>query len=166
MTEHLCTTTFDSPVGPLTLVASDAGLRAVLWPTERAGRVPLGEALTQDADHPVLVTACVQLAEYFAGARTDFDVPLDLRGSDLDRAVWAALDGIPFGTTASYGQQALRLGRPTAARAVGAAIGRNPVSIVLPCHRVVAANGNLTGFAGGLETKRFLLDHEARAAVE
>jgi methylated-DNA-[protein]-cysteine S-methyltransferase len=152
-------TTFQSPVGALPLVASDAGLVAVLWPDDAPDRVRLG-AMREQADHPVLVEAVVQLAAYFAGERIAFDLPLDPRGTDFQRSVWTALRDIPFGETRSYADIARAIGRPTAVRAVGAANGRNPLSIVAPCHRVVGSNGALTGFAGGLETKRWLLAHE------
>jgi methylated-DNA-[protein]-cysteine S-methyltransferase len=149
---------YESPVGVLTLVASGVGLRAVLWPDDRVERVPL-PMLTRDPSL-VLNETARQLDEWFAAKRTTFELPLDLRGTPFQVAAWHALADIPFGRTATYGEQAARLGRPTAVRAIGAANGRNPVSIVLPCHRVVGANGSLTGFAGGLETKRWLLDFE------
>ena len=149
-----------SPVGTLRLVASDTGLVAILWQNERPGRVPLG-ATTEDADHPILVRAAAQVTDYFAGKLRAFDVPLDFRGTDFQRSVWQALLTIPFGETRSYAQIADQIGRPTASRAVGAANGRNPVSIIAPCHRVIGTNGTLTGFAGGLEAKRLLLDLEA-----
>lgn len=156
----LAHTTLDTPVGQLCLVGSDAGLRAVLWEDDH-GRVPGTEPLPpRDDDHPVLAEAARQIAEYFAGERTDFDLPLDLVGTEFQVAAWRALADIPYGRTATYAQQADRIGRPTATRAVGAANGRNPVSIVLPCHRVVGADGSLTGFAGGLANKRLLLDLE------
>jgi len=150
----------DTPIGTLTLVGSDAGLRAVLWPSERAGRVALPDAIATVTDHPLLSRAASQLGEYFDGARQQFDVPLDLHGTAFQVKVWRSLAEIAYGTTASYGEQAARLGDARKARAVGAANGRNPVSIILPCHRVVGADGSLTGFAGGIDTKRWLLDHE------
>ena len=107
-----------------------------------------------------------QLAEYFAGSRRAFDLDLDLEGTAFQRSAWALLQRIPYGSTMSYGQQAAALGDPAKARAVGAADGRNPVSIIVPCHRVVAAGGALTGFAGGLDTKAWLLDHERRVLAE
>lgn len=149
-----------SPVGTLRLVASDTGLVAILWPNERPGRVPLGPTV-EDAGHPILARAAMQVDGYFAGTLRAFDVPLDFRGTDFQRSVWHALLTIPFGETRSYAQIADQIGRPTASRAVGAANGRNPVSIIAPCHRVIGANGALTGFAGGLEAKRLLLDLEA-----
>jgi methylated-DNA-[protein]-cysteine S-methyltransferase len=108
------------------------------------------------------VSTAEQLKEYFAGTRRAFELPLNLVGTPFERQAWLALATIPYGTTVSYGEQARRLGHPRAARAVGAANGRNPVSIVLPCHRVVGVGGALTGYAGGLDAKRTLLEHEAR----
>jgi methylated-DNA-[protein]-cysteine S-methyltransferase len=165
-TDQHYATTFDSRVGELTLVATDDGLRAVKWPVERAGRLPLPEEMISKPDHPVLEATRVQLEEYFRGERTEFDLPLDLRGTDFQKSAWLGLASIPYGKTVSYGEQAARIGRPKAVRAIGAANGRNPISIILPCHRVVGANGDLTGFAGGIETKRDLLafEQDARAA--
>lgn len=151
--------TFASPVGELGLVASDTGLVAVLWEDDDPKRVRLAERAARP-DHPVLEETARQLDGYFAGERRAFDLPLDFRGTDFQRAVWGALLAIPFGETRSYAQVARAIGRPTASRAVGAANGRNPISIIAPCHRVVGANGALTGFAGGLEAKRYLLDME------
>ena len=158
MTDTVYSRSIPSPVGTLTAVATDAGLRAVLWPGDE--RVGFDPEPVESVDHPVLDAVAEQLAQYFAGDRVDFDVPLDLRGTDFQLAVWQALAEIPFGQTSTYGDQAERIGRPKAARAVGAANGQNPVSIVLPCHRIVGKDGSLTGFGGGLDTKRFLLDHE------
>ena len=148
-----------SPVGELTLVADDRGLAAILWEDDKPDRVRLG-ALHEEADHPVLVETERQLGEYFAGERRAFDVPLSFAGTDFQKRVWAALLAIPFGETRSYGEIAHQLGTPGASRAVGAANGRNPISIIAPCHRVVGSTGKLTGFAGGLEAKAFLLDLE------
>ena len=153
-------TTMPSPVGGLTLVAGDTGLRAILWEGDES-RVKLAEPVRDDG-HPALVETRRQLGEYFAGARTTFTVPLDPVGTPFQRAVWAALCDIPFGETRSYGEVARAVGRPTAFRAVGAANGRNPISIITPCHRVIGATGALTGFAGGLAAKRLLLDLERR----
>lgn len=159
-TSALRMATVTSPVGELRIVVSDVGVRAVLWERDDH-RVDVGEPLPIEvADDPFTLAAATQLGEYFAGTRTRFDLPLDLVGTQFQVLAWNALDRIPFGETRSYGQQAADMGRPTAARAVGAANGRNPVSIVLPCHRVVGADGSLTGFAGGLESKRLLLTHE------
>jgi methylated-DNA-[protein]-cysteine S-methyltransferase len=160
--DALSMTTMDTPVGELTLVASDEGLRAVLWPQERAGRVPLGETNGAGAAaDDVLAAARQQLAEYFAGDRTSFDLPLDPVGTEFQQQAWQVLRTIPYGHTMTYGEQASRLGGAQKARAVGAANGRNPISIVVPCHRVVGSTGSLTGFAGGLDTKAWLLGHEA-----
>ncbi|MDX7949777.1 methylated-DNA--[protein]-cysteine S-methyltransferase [Lichenihabitans sp. Uapishka_5] len=149
-----------SPVGRLTLVASAIGLRAVLWEDDRPGRVPLGP-VADAPDHPVLRLAMDQLAAYFDGALQGFTVPLDPVGTPFQARVWAALGRIPFGTTRRYGAIAAEIGDPKAVRAVGAANGRNPISIIVPCHRVIGAAGALTGFAGGLAAKRWLLVHEA-----
>ncbi|SER91991.1 methylated-DNA--[protein]-cysteine S-methyltransferase [Sphingobium sp. YR768] len=150
---------FPSPVGALTLVASDKGLVAILWEEDDPDRVRL--SLREEShDHPVLAQTAQQLTAYFAGTLQDFTVPLDVRGTDFQQKVWAALCTIPFGETRSYGDMARAIGHPTASRAVGAANGRNPISIIAPCHRVVGTNGALTGFAGGVEVKRWLLDFE------
>jgi methylated-DNA-[protein]-cysteine S-methyltransferase len=162
-TDHTATLVVDTPLGPLTTVASDRGLRAVLWPVEPAGRVRVGPSDAPAAGSPaaaVLQRAADQLAEYFDGSRTTFDVPLDPIGTGFQQTAWTALRSIPYGETISYGEQAARLGDRRKARAVGAANGRNPISIIVPCHRVVGASGALTGFAGGLHTKAWLLDHE------
>lgn len=156
---ELVSTVMDTPVGPITIVASARGVRAILWPADDAGRVPLS-TVVPDPDHPVIATTVAQLDEYFAGEREEFDLPLDPVGTDFQRSAWMALRTIPYGTTVSYGEQAARMGDRRKARAVGAANGRNPISIVVPCHRVVASNGALTGFAGGIDTKAWLLDHE------
>jgi methylated-DNA-[protein]-cysteine S-methyltransferase len=149
-----------SPVGELTVVGGDAGLRAVLFAGEAA---PAGAV---EGPHPVLDEAARQLGEWFAGERTVFELPLDLASATaFQRRAWLALAEIPYGTTRSYGEQARTLGIPRAARAVGAANGRNPLSIVLPCHRLVGADGSLTGFSGGLAVKRALLAHEAATAA-
>src|SRR5271170_3932449 len=151
--------TMPSPVGKLKLIASDKGLVAVLWESDPPHRVRLSE-LTQDRQHPILVETERQLGEYFAGLRKDFTIPLDIRGTRFQNDVWKALLAIPFGETRSYAQLATQLGNPRATRAVGAANGRNPLSIVVPCHRVIGSSGKLTGFAGGIETKARLLDLE------
>ena len=155
-------TTHETPVGYLTLVASDAGLRAILWPRLSPTRAGIQPRPHRDPNHPVLQRTAAQLDQYFAGTRTAFDIPLDLQGTRFQLAAWRSLAEIPFGTTTSYGRQAAALGIPTAARALGAANGANPVCIVLPCHRVIGADGSLTGFGGGLPVKQWLLDHEAR----
>ncbi len=156
---NLAWKTIESPVGELRLFASDEGLVAILWENDSPRRVRLGEAVVDDR-HPVLVETERQLGEYFAGKRKTFSVALDMRGTRFQKNVWEALVAIPFGETRSYGQLALQLGNPRASRAVGAANGRNPVSIIVPCHRVIGSSGKLTGFAGGLDTKARLLGLE------
>lgn len=155
----LAYTIIASPVGDLTLVAGDHGLVAILWQDDDPDRVRM-EARVEAPDHPVLVETAKQLDAYFAGKLERFDVPLDFRGTDFQKQVWAALLTIPFGQTRSYGEIARQIGRPSASRAVGAANGRNPISIIAPCHRVIGSAGALTGFAGGLDAKRYLLDLE------
>ncbi len=155
--------TVRSPVGVLTLIASNDGLAAILWENDRPGRVRLG-VVAQDADHPVLRETGRQLGEYFAGRRKTFDLPLDFAGTAFQKKVWDALLTIPFGETRSYAQIATQIGQPTAVRAVGAANGRNPISIVAPCHRVIGSSGKLTGFAGGLDVKAKLLRLEGADA--
>jgi methylated-DNA-[protein]-cysteine S-methyltransferase len=156
--------TIRSPVGTLTLIASSDGLAAILWENDRPGRVRLDVA-TEDAKHPVLLETERQLAEYFAGRRKAFDLELDFAGTAFQKKVWRALLTIPFGETRSYAQIARQIGRPTAVRAVGAANGRNPISIVTPCHRVIGSGGALTGFAGGLATKAHLLRLEGADVI-
>jgi methylated-DNA-[protein]-cysteine S-methyltransferase len=148
----MASTVVDSPIGPLGLLASSEGLTGV-WFRARA--------FPREGVSPVLAAAAEQLDAYFAGDLTEFTLQLDLHGTEFHRRCWLALATIPYGQTVSYGEQARRLGfGADAARAVGAANGQNPVPLVLPCHRVIGADGSLTGFGGGLETKRFLLEHE------
>lgn len=156
-------TTMPSPIGELTIGASDAGVRYLMWHTDPRPQ-PTAPTAGGDADRraAVLAEAVSQLEEYFAGERTEFDLPLDPQGTPFQQTAWAALRRIPYGSTISYGEQARSLGDPNKARAVGAANGRNPIGIIVPCHRVVGSNGSLTGFAGGLESKAWLLDHERR----
>lgn len=156
-------TTMPSPVGQLTLVAKDAALAAILWENDRPGRVRLG-TLQRDNAHPVLQQTQQQLSEYFAGTRDRFDLQLAMEGTPFQKRIWALLLSIPFGQTRSYRQLAELAGNPAASRAVGAAVGRNPVSIVTPCHRVVGSTGKLTGFAGGLDAKQALLQLESQPA--
>jgi methylated-DNA-[protein]-cysteine S-methyltransferase len=154
----------DSPVGPLTVVAVD-GAVAGLYMDEQRYRPPhevLGDP-ADDAGEP-FAAAFRQLREYFDGQRTEFDVRLSLAGTAFQQRVWAALQTIPYGQTVSYGRLADRLGQPTASRAVGLANGKNPVSIIVPCHRVVGTDGSLTGYGGGIERKRYLLAHELRVS--
>jgi methylated-DNA-[protein]-cysteine S-methyltransferase len=153
--------TMKSPVGKLKLIASDKGLAAILWENDKPSRVRLAP-VTEDQQHPVLLETERQLNDYFAGKRQSFSLELDPQGTDFQQKVWAALRTIPFGETRSYSDIARQIKSPKAVRAVGAANGRNPISIVTPCHRVIGTNGKLTGFAGGLETKARLLALESR----
>jgi methylated-DNA-[protein]-cysteine S-methyltransferase len=146
----------------LKLVASATALIAILWEKEKADRFML-ESARRDPAHPILLAAERQLGEYFSGARTRFDLPLEPRGSEFQKKVWRALREIPFGETRSYLDIASRIGSIKACRAVGAANGKNPLPIVIPCHRVIGKDGTLTGFGGGLETKATLLALEARS---
>lgn len=148
-----------SPLGPMIVAATDSGLAGVWFEGQR--HLPDSSGWPHAPGHPVLATAVQQLSDYFAGRRTRFDLPLDLQGGTaFQQSVWQALLAIPSGATTSYGDLSQRVGRPSAVRAVGAAVGRNPVSIVVPCHRVLGSDGSLTGYAGGLERKSALLDLE------
>jgi methylated-DNA-[protein]-cysteine S-methyltransferase len=158
MTKAPVSKTMPTPVGILTLVASDTGLAAILWEDDDPRRVRLNHA---PGDNDLLRKAERQLGEYFAGTRRAFNLPLDFTGTDFQKAVWQALLTIPFGETRSYAQIARQIGKPRAVRAVGAANGKNPLSIVAPCHRVIGSNDKLTGFAGGLDAKAHLLGLEA-----
>ena len=152
-------TGYHSPLGPMIVAATDRGL-AGLW-FEGQRHLPETSAWPSVPRHPVLVEAVAQLRDYFAGQRARFDLPLDLQGGTaFQQSVWQALLAIPAGGTTSYGDISQRIGRPSAVRAVGAAVGRNPVSIVVPCHRVLGRDGSLTGYAGGLERKSALLELE------
>ena len=150
----------DSPVGQLKLVANGERLAAILWENDKPNRVRLG-TLIEANDRPILVESERQLNEYFAGKRQAFDLALDFQGTEFQKKVWHALLTIPFGQTRSYKEIALQLGNVNAVRAVGSANGKNPISIVAPCHRVIGASGDLTGFAGGLANKMLLLSLEA-----
>ncbi len=147
----------ESPLGPLLAVRDDIGITALYLPS---GRHPVTVAPNWTRDDDAFDDAHTQLDEYFAGERTSFDLPLHLIGSPFQLRVWAALREIPYGETTSYGKTAAAIGAPTASRAVGLANGQNPVPIIVPCHRVVGADGSLTGYGGGLEAKRWLLSHE------
>jgi methylated-DNA-[protein]-cysteine S-methyltransferase len=149
-----------SPVGPLNLVASGEGLVAILWKDDNPRRVRLGNVV-EDQTNSILLETERQLAEYFAGQRKVFTVKLAFAGTVFQRRVWTALLTIPYGERRSYGEIAKQIGSPAAVRAVGAANGRNPISIIAPCHRVVGSTGKLTGFAGGLQVKAQLLALEA-----
>jgi methylated-DNA-[protein]-cysteine S-methyltransferase len=153
-----------TPVGSLDIIASDRGVRAILFGPEDALRVPISAQIIDDPSHPIVAEVARQLDGYFEGTRTDFDLPLDPEGSPFQQQAWLALCAIPYGETVSYGEQARRLGDPNKARAVGAANGRNPISIVVPCHRVIGTSGKLVGFGGGLTAKAWLLDHERRVS--
>lgn len=155
--------TMRSPVGILTLIASNDGLAAILWENDKPRRVPL-TVVAENATHPILLEAERQLEEYFAGRRKIFDLALDVSGTEFQKKVWRALLAIPYGETRTYAEIAREIGHPTAVRAVGAANGRNPLSIVAPCHRVIGSTGALTGFAGGLAVKAQLLRLEGVAA--
>ncbi len=151
----------DSPIGKLKLVASAQGLVAILWDNDNPRRVRLTD-LAENCSDRILLRTETELNQYFAGKRESFTVPLDMRGTPFQNQVWAALRGIPFGETRTYGQLARQLGNPAATRAVGAANGRNPVAVIVPCHRVIGFSEKLTGFAGGLEAKAQLLNLEGR----
>ncbi|WP_417462200.1 methylated-DNA--[protein]-cysteine S-methyltransferase [Kordiimonas sp.] len=155
-----------SPVGPLYLIAGPHALRAVLWECdlEKPETKAAVAALPVATEHAVIDEAAKQLKEYFTGKRKSFDLPLEMHGTDFQRAAWQALLTVPYGETASYEAQAIKLGGREKVRAVGTANGMNPISIIVPCHRVVGKDGSLTGFGGGLEAKRWLLDLEAGVA--
>jgi len=146
-------TTVDSPIDPLLLIGDETGLRELQMEPHEP---PVDAVRDDDALAPV----AAQLRDYFAGARTRFELPLSPRGTAFQQKVWLALREIPYGRTTTYGQIASELGQTTASRAVGLANGRNPIAVIVPCHRVIGANGTLTGFGGGLPRKRWLLDHE------
>ena len=150
-------TTIDSPVGSLTLVATDGILSGLYMEVQRHRP---SQEMFGTPDSTPLSEAIMQIEGYFAGQRTDFDLPTTFTGTPFQRMVWAALREIPYGETVSYGELAKRIGNPTASRAVGLANGRNPIGVIVPCHRVVGSTGNLTGYGGGLERKQHLLDFE------
>lgn len=152
--------TIPSPIGELKLVASDKGLAAILWENDDPSHFRLAP-VAEDRNHPILMETERQLKDYFAGERKTFSVVLDLGGTEFQKEVWAALLTIPCGETRSYGQIASQIGKPKAVRAVGAANGKNPCPIIVPCHRVIGSTGKLTGFGGGLEAKAYLLELEA-----
>ena len=158
---HRAYTVIDSPVGPLTLVGTDGALSGLYLDRQRH-RPP--EETFGEPDGAPFGQVIHQLAEYFTGRRREFTDPVRLTGTPFQRTVWAALREIPYGGTVSYGELAETIGRPAAARAVGLANGKNPISIIVPCHRVVGATGNLTGYGGGLTRKQYLLDFESRNA--
>ena len=158
-------TRLPTPIGDLILTASDTALTGVYFPTSRRGPPPTSSAGWEEdtgrgAASALLARAGIQLNEYFAKTRTAFDLPLEAEGSKFEHRVWNALVTIPYGTTMSYGALARLLGDKHASRAVGLANGANPIPIIVPCHRVVGTKGELTGYGGGLERKRWLLEHE------
>jgi methylated-DNA-[protein]-cysteine S-methyltransferase len=157
-TTAIITTTVASPVGPLTMTASDGYLTGIAMDGQRHAPAP---APNQRRDDGWFAGITEQLEEYFTGGLSCFDASLRLSGTEFQRRVWAALQEIPYGETISYGELARQIGNPTAVRAVGLANGRNPVAIIVPCHRVIGADGSLTGYGGGLQRKAWLLDHEA-----
>lgn len=148
-----------SSVGVIRVISSDTGLVAIIWEGEDYKRTKLSEPVRDD-EHPLLLQAEQQLNEYFQNKRTTFDIPLDFRGTEFQIRVWEALLKIPYGVTKTYGELAKILGDSKAVRAVGGALNKNPISIIVPCHRVVGASGKLVGFAGGLDNKSILLDLE------
>lgn len=154
-----------SPLGPLTLIANEKSLIALLW----NGHWPQwmhSVQMVSDSEHPVLRQAARELEEYFSGTRKTFSVPIQFRGTEFQMRVWQELRRIPFGETLSYGELASRIGSPQACRAVGAANRRNPLGIIVPCHRAIGADGSLTGFAGGMDAKRYLLALESNATED
>jgi methylated-DNA-[protein]-cysteine S-methyltransferase len=154
----LAYTHLESPIGPLLLAGDGEALHLISFPEGKRARRPL-ESWRHDPS--AFVGPSAQIDAYFAGRLREFDLPLVFNGTEFQKSVWTALRTVPFGAVASYGAIARSIGRPTASRAVGAANGANPLPIVVPCHRVIGSTGGLTGFGGGMETKRFLLDHEA-----
>jgi len=159
-------TVVDSPLGPITLLATNSRLTGLYLSERRHPPAPevFGTEQSQAPDAAPFAAAAAQLGEYFAGRLTSFDLPVTMMGTAFQRLVWSALPDIPYGSTVSYRELAALIGRPSAARAVGLANGRNPVSIIVPCHRVIGSDGSLTGYGGGLERKRYLLDLERRVA--
>ena len=159
MNELLAYETMTSPLGEITVFAKGDALTAI-WFTGQRYAPPIGSAMRRDPGHPAIVAAQRQLNEYFAGTRTTFDLPLASIGTSFQRAVWREIAGVRFGETIAYRELAQRAGYPDAIRAAGAATGRNPWAIVVPCHRIVGSDGSLTGYAGGLDRKRALLGLE------
>ena len=155
----------DSPVGPLTLVAIDGALSGLYMEVQRHRPSPETFGAQDDPNAAPFAAVAEQLNAYFAGELTTFDLPLTLKGTEFQKTVWSALLDIPYGETTTYGQIATDLGRPTASRAVGLANGRNPISVIVPCHRVVGSTGDLTGYGGGLDRKRYLLDFERKIKI-
>ena len=154
--------TIQSPVGKLTLVANCKSLIAVLLENEKPGRVNFTE-IVETKNNSILTSAEAQIKEYFTGSRTVFDLPIEFQGTEFQKKVWKQLQKIPFGKTLSYSELAKKINSPLSSRAVGAASGKNPLSIICPCHRVIGKSGKLTGFAGGLENKSYLLELEQKS---
>jgi len=152
-------TVYESPIGPLTFIAGETGLAGLRFPGRN------GDLLEADRRPEAFAEPLAQLEQYFAGTRTSFELPLELRGTEFQRSVWEQLRRIPFGETVSYSELARRVGRLEQVRAVAASVGRTPVPIIVPCHRVIGADGSLTGYGGGLQRKAALLDLEARVAA-
>ncbi len=159
-TRPLLYTTVDSPIGELLLLGDGLRLHGLFM---QQGRKPIVVAPDWERSDEAFTDVVAQLREFFAGERTDFDIPLELDGTDFQLRVWNALREIPYGTTISYGELARRIDQPTAARGVGMANGANPIAVIVPCHRVIGADGSLTGYGGGMERKRLLLDLERGA---
>ena len=151
-------TTFDSPIGELLALGDGRALHGLYM---QGGRTAIAVGPDWERSGELFADVREQLADYFAGGRTAFDLPLAMTGSPFQRRVWRALQEIPYGETTSYGELARRIGIPSASRAVGVANGHNPVAVIVPCHRVIGADGSLTGYGGGLERKRLLLELEA-----
>lgn len=149
----------NSVVGALKIIVDEEHLIAILWDVEKVGRVPLNK-MEEDFHHPILLKAEAELYGYFLEKESSFNIPLNLKGTLFQKKVWQALLEIPYGKTCSYKDIAQKIGNPKAVRAVGTAIGKNPISIIIPCHRVIASNGGLGGFAGGIDRKKILLDLE------
>ncbi len=156
--ESMLYTTVDSPIGELLLLGDEQTLFGLYM---QQGRKPMRIAAGWQRDASPFARVATQLDEYFHAGRVAFDVPLAMHGSEFERRVWRALQDIPYGETISYGELARRIGQPSASRAVGLANGRNPISVIVPCHRVIGANGSLTGYGGGIERKRLLLELES-----
>ena len=154
--------TVKAPFGTLTVVASDKGVRFCMFANDAHPKSFDGLVVRDDPNHPMVKKAIEQLSEYFAGTRKKFDLKLDLQGTEFQVDAWRSLAKVPYGKTASYAEQAASIGRPKAVRAIGGANGRNPVAVILPCHRIIGADGSLTGFGGGLPVKVWLLEHEQR----
>ena len=155
-------TTYDSPIGELLLVGDEHALHGLYMQGGRTA-IPVRPEWREAAEP--FAQVCTQLDEYFAGSRTEFDLPLKMAGSEFQRRVWRALRDIPYGETASYGEIAMAVGKPEAVRAVGATNGRNPIAVIVPCHRVIGSDGTLVGYGGGLPRKRLLLELEAEHAA-